>query len=87
MLVFNPPYNSLRRMGQADVVVPASMSPVLTPAQPVVVSPTPVVASAPVVVSAPYDTGVNLSAAGVVVGSVVLIALGLSVASAFARRR
>ncbi len=81
MLVFNPPYNSLRRMGQADVTVP-----VLAPA-PVVVAPTPIVAPAPMVISAPYDTGMNVSAAGILVGSVVLIALAFSVAGAFSRRR
>lgn len=85
-VVFNPPYNSLRRLGQTDF----SSAPAPAPATPVAVVPAPA-AVAPAPASAPgginYDKGVvSLSPAGLIVGGVVAVGLALAVANAFSKR-
>lgn len=80
MVTFHPPHNSLRHLGQADAV-PVGAPLVSTR------SLDPVLAPAPVVVTGPdYDAAVPVSMAGLVVGGVVLLGLGLSVLSALKRR-
>lgn len=92
MIVFNPPYNSLRQLGQAA----SAPSPASPPASPVTVVPGPAavvpvpVAPAPVVVAPSginYDQGiVSLSPAGLIVGGIVVVGLSLTLASAFSKR-
>ncbi len=77
MVVFHPPYNSLRRLGQEAVVVPAPVS------APVVVT-----APAPDIIQTNYDKPlVTLSPAGIVIGGLVLIGLAFSLSHSLASRR
>lgn len=77
MVVFHPPYNSLRRLGQdaTTVVVPPSVP-----------APAPVVVTAPVTPT--YDNPlVTLSPAGIVIGGLVLVGLAFSLSHAIASRK
>ncbi len=80
MVVFHPPYNSLRRLGQdAAVVVPAPVS-----APVVVTAPAP----SPLIDTTTYDKPlVTLSPAGVVIGGLVLVGLAFSLSHAIASRK
>lgn len=83
MIVFNPPYSSLRQLGQASAVpqgapvVGAPPISVLTPPSVVTVSDG----------TSPYDAPLTFSTAGVVVAGVVAIGLTLTVATALLRRK
>jgi hypothetical protein len=82
-VVFNPPYNSLSRLGQTDF----SSAPVPAPAVPVAVVPAPAAVAPAPASGINYDKGVvSLSPAGLIVGGVVVVGLALTVASAFSKR-
>ena len=77
MVVFHPPYNSLRRLGQdASVPAPAAVAPAATPAA--------IDAST----QPNYDKPlVTLSPAGIVIGGLVLVGIAFSLSQAIANRR
>jgi hypothetical protein len=95
MVFFHPPHNSLRRLGETvysmDQATPSPASPVSVVPAPAAVVPAPVLVPAPTVIApdavSNYDQGVmSLSAAGLVVGGIVVIGLALTVSNALARR-
>ncbi len=78
MVVFHPPHNSLRRLGQDTVVV---APPVVAPA------PVPVLVPASDVLPNYDKPLVTLSPAGIVIGGLVLVVIAFSLSNAIASRR
>jgi hypothetical protein len=84
MVVFHPPHNSLRRLGETVYSMDQDTT---APASPIAVVPGPAAVTTSVPTVPDYDRSLmNLSPAGLVVGGIVVIGLALTVSNALARR-